>query len=192
MSQFSRIALVYCLCSSSVWAQTSQTQQPREIQKPRDTWQTPGEFQQPKGSWQVPGEIQKPGEIQSVTEQCQQRFLVGADTLFEFNQATLTPAAEKTLSQLGPMILEAGKHPVTVEGHTDAIGSSEYNQRLSEERARTVKEWLLARQYVPAAAGIEGHGKTSPVAPNAHPDGSDNPQGRQLNRRVEIVIDTCR
>jgi outer membrane protein OmpA-like peptidoglycan-associated protein len=191
MSQLGRVILVFGLCSTALPAQSSQIQQPKDIQKPRDTWQTPGEIQQPKGPWQMPGEIQKPGEIQSVTERCQQRFLIGADTLFEFDQATLTPVAEKTLAELGPMIVKAGKHPVTIEGHTDALGSSDYNQRLSEERARTVKEWLAAHQYVTATAVIKGHGKTRPVSPNTLPNGSDNPEGRRANRRVEVVIDTC-
>lgn len=58
--------------------------------------------------------------------------------------------------------------------------------------ARSVKTWLVARQAVPATTPIKGHGKSRPVASNTKPDGSDNPQGRQKNRRVEIVIDTCR
>jgi outer membrane protein OmpA-like peptidoglycan-associated protein len=55
-----------------------------------------------------------------------------------------------------------------------------------------VKTWLVARQAVPATTPIKGHGKSRPVASNTNPDGSDNPQGRQKNRRVEIVNDTCR
>jgi outer membrane protein OmpA-like peptidoglycan-associated protein len=173
-------------------AQSGQLQKPGEIQQPKGQWQVPGEIQQPKGPWQVPGEIQKPGPIQTVKEQCLQRFRMGADTLFEFDKSTLTPPAETTLTELGPMVTKAGKHPVSVEGHTDAIGPADYNQRLSEQRARTVRDWLAARGYVPATTTIKGYGKDKPVAPNTRPDGSDNPDGRALNRRVEVVIDTCR
>src|SRR5262245_51377627 len=101
-----------------------------EIQKPKDNWQTPKEIQQPKGTWQQPGEIQVPKGIQAIRteeERCSKRFLVGADALFEFDKAMLTPDAEETLTALVPLLAKAGKHPATVEGHTDAKGSDDYN-----------------------------------------------------------------
>ncbi len=155
-------------------------------QQPKGNWQKPGEIQQPKGTWQVPGEIQK------VKESCAERYRMGSDALFAFDKADLTPAAEQTLEKLGPMIRSAGKHPISVEGHTDAIGDPKYNQTLSEKRARAVRAWLADKKLVPADAPITGYGKSKPVAPNTRPDGSDNPPGRALNRRVEIVVDTCR
>jgi outer membrane protein OmpA-like peptidoglycan-associated protein len=164
-----------------------------QVQQPKSTWQTPGQIQQPKGPWQKPGDIQKAGDIQSVkTDRCHQRLTVGADALFEFNQATLTDAAQQTLATLGPMIQNTGKHPVSIEGNTDSIGTTQYNQDLSEKRAKAVEDWLVAHNYVDAAtAAVVGYGKTHPVAPNTKPDGSDNPGGRTKNRRVEVVIDTC-
>jgi outer membrane protein OmpA-like peptidoglycan-associated protein len=165
-----------------------------EIQKPRDTWQTPKEIQQPKGTWQQPGEIQVPKGIQAIRtqeERCAKRFLVGADALFAFDQATLTPDAEETLEALVPLLAKAGRHPVSLEGHTDAKGSDAYNQTLSEKRARAVKDWLVARRAIPAAASVKGWGKQRPVAPNTTADGADNPEGRQQNRRVEVVLDLC-
>lgn len=166
----------------------------QEIQKPRDTWQTPGEIQQPKGTWQQPGEIQVPKGIQAIRaqeEKCAKRFLVGADALFEFDKATLTPDAEETLNALVPLLAKAGKHPVTIEGHTDAKGADDYNQTLSEKRAQAVRTWLVAHGAVPAAALTKGWGERRPVAPNAKPDGTDDPAGRQKNRRVEVVLDLC-
>jgi outer membrane protein OmpA-like peptidoglycan-associated protein len=187
------VSLWAVLTASGVgWGQGGQAQKPGDIQQPKGTWQVPGEIKQPTGPWQTPGAIQRPGEIQTIREQCQQRFRMGADTLFAFNEWTLTPTAEKTLSELGPMIVKAGQHPVSIEGHTDAIGAADYNQRLSEQRAQAVKGWLVAHKYVPASAPARGYGKDKPVAPNVKPDGSDNPEGRQLNRRVEVVVDTCR
>ncbi len=171
-------------------------QTPGEIQQSNGTWQVPGQIEQPKGTWQTPGAIQVPKGIQAIKQvsaKCQQRLAVGADALFDFDKSDLNPDAEKTLGVLGPMILKFGHHPSSVEGHTDSIGSDEYNQRLSERRAQTVKSWLVAHNYLSASTHTTGYGRTRPVAPNTKPDGSDNPQGRQQNRRVEVVIeDTCR
>lgn len=185
-----RAALAGTVLLALAWPAAAQ----QEIQKPRDTWQTPKEIQQPKGTWQQPGEIQVPKGIQAIRtqdERCAKRFLVGADALFEFDKATLTPDAEETLSALVPLLAKAGKHPVSVEGHTDAKGSDAYNQTLSEKRAQAVKDWLVANSAVPAATSTKGWGEQRPVVPNARPDGSDDPAGRQKNRRVEVVLDLC-
>jgi outer membrane protein OmpA-like peptidoglycan-associated protein len=169
-------------------------QQPGAVQKPAGTWQTPGPIQQPQGPWQTPGDIQVPKGIQAIhaqKSQCEERLTTVADALFDFDKATLNPDAEQTLSVLGPQIAQRGKHPVTVEGHTDSIGTDAHNQALSERRAATVRDWLAAHGYVPASTPIRGYGKKRPVAPNTRPDGRDDPAGRQKNRRVEVVIQTC-
>jgi outer membrane protein OmpA-like peptidoglycan-associated protein len=161
---------------------------------PQGTWQQPKEFQKPRDTWQQPGEIQVPKGIQAIRtedERCTKRFLVGSDALFEFDKATLTPDAAETLQALVPLLIKAGKHPATVEGHTDSKGADDYNQTLSEKRARTVKDWLAAHGALPEAARIQGWGERRPVAPNARPDGSDDPAGRQKNRRVAVVLDLC-
>jgi outer membrane protein OmpA-like peptidoglycan-associated protein len=129
--------------------------------------------------------------IKSDRTGCEQRLRTVADALFEFDQATLTRDAEQTLAALGPLIAQQGAHPAVVEGHTDAIGSGAHNQRLSEQRATAVRAWLVAHHYLAPATPIRGYGKTRPVAPNTNPDGTDNPRGRQQNRRVEVVITTC-
>jgi len=165
-----------------------------EIQKPKSTWQTPGEIQQPKGPWQTPGTIQVPKGIQAIHSEagkCTQRFLVGSDALFEFDKSTLTADAEETLKALVPLLAKAGKHPATVEGHTDAKGAEAYNQTLSEKRALTVKDWLASHGALPASTPVKGWGKRKPVASNTKPDGSDDPAARQKNRRVEVVLDPC-
>jgi outer membrane protein OmpA-like peptidoglycan-associated protein len=167
----------------------------QESQKPKDNWQQPKEFQKPRDTWQTPGEIQVPKGLQAIrTEEtkCTRRFSVGADALFEFDKAALTLDAAETLNALLPLLAKAGKHPASIEGHTDAKGSDDYNQALSEKRAQTVKDWLVAKGALPAATPIQGWGKRRPVAPNAKPDGSDDPAGRQKNRRVEVVLDLCK
>ena len=122
---------------------------------------------------------------------CEHRLELVADALFDFNQSFLRSNAEETLRAVAAELAKAGKHPVTVDGHTDAIGTQEYNLTLSENRARTVRDRLAAQGYVPADTAIKGYGKLRPVAPNTFPDGRDNPEGRQKNRRVDIAINTC-
>ncbi|MBV8770738.1 MAG: OmpA family protein [Deltaproteobacteria bacterium] len=170
-------------------------QQPGEIEQPHGTWQVPGPIQQPKGPWQKPGPIQIPKGIQAIKQEsspCKNRISVGADALFDFNQSDLRSDAAETLEKLGPMIRSFRAHPIEIDGHTDSIGSLAYNQQLSDARAETVKRWLAQRDFLPASTPIRGYGKTRPIAPNRNPDGSDNPAGRQKNRRVEIVINTCK
>ena len=135
---------------------------------------------------------QKVVKVKPVTKGCTEKLTLGADALFAFGEATLTPTAQKTLALLGPTISKAGKHPVQIYGYTDSIGSEAYNQALSEQRAKSVRNWLAAHGYVKASTPIKGFGKQHPVAPNTNPDGSDNPQGRAKNRRVEVLIDTCK
>jgi outer membrane protein OmpA-like peptidoglycan-associated protein len=78
---------------------------------------------------------------------------------------------------------------VTIEGHTDGRGADDYNQKLSEARAASVKQWLVATAQVNGATiATRGWGKAKPVAPNAKPDGADDPDGRAKNRRVEVVV----
>ena len=170
-------------------------QQPGEIEQPHGTWQVPGPIQQPKGPWQKPGAIQVPKGMQAIKQEtlrCERRISVGADALFDFDRANLRSDATETLEKLGPIIRRFGTHPIEIDGHTDSIGSLAYNQQLSEARAETVKDWLVKRDLISESTPIKGYGKTHPIAPNQNPDGSDNPVGRQKNRRVEILIDTCK
>jgi outer membrane protein OmpA-like peptidoglycan-associated protein len=193
MSHATRLTSLVGLCLAIAALATPALAQ-RELQKPGPI-QKPGEFQVPKGTWQKPGEIQVPRGIQAIkseSEPCRKKLSVVADALFEFNQAALTPRAEETLGALPAILAESGRHPVSIEGHTDSIGSVDHNQTLSEQRAQAVKTWLVARQAVPATTPSKGYGKSRPVASNTNPDGTDNPEGRQRNRRVEIVLDTCR
>ena len=76
-----------------------------------------------------------------------------------------------------------------IEGHTDGKGTHPYNMKLSENRAESVKTWLVQNSSVAGSRiTTQGWGETKPVAPNKKPDGSDDPEGRQKNRRVEIVL----
>lgn len=173
---------------------TAHAQTDEQLERIRKWNPKVGEFQKP-GEIQKAGEIQVPRGIQAVrvveSVRCERRLSVGADALFAFDRSTLSPEAEETLVVLLPEIEKAGKHPVSIEGHTDAKGSDAYNDTLSEQRAQTVKQWLVARNAVPSGTKVVAYGEKKPIAPNARPDGSDDPEGRQKNRRVEVVIDTC-
>jgi outer membrane protein OmpA-like peptidoglycan-associated protein len=116
---------------------------------------------------------------------------LAADVLFDFDKADLRPAAATELDKVG-QVLRAHVHaPVRIEGHTDAVGADAYNQRLSERRAEAVAAWLVANAALDRGrVTTRGLGETRPVAPNAKPDGSDDPEGRQRNRRVEITVRT--
>jgi len=75
-----------------------------------------------------------------------------------------------------------------MSAHTDSKGADDYNLSLSDNRARSVREYILSKGIVATRIISQGYGETKPVATNINPDGSDNPEGRQLNRRVEFTI----
>ena len=109
-----------------------------------------------------------------------------ADVLFDFDKATLRPDAAGPLDKAAELIKSYPQAPLTVVGHTDSKGADDYNEALSRRRAETVANALQQRTArLPQA---EGRGEREPVAPNALPDGRDDPQGRQRNRRVQILI----
>jgi outer membrane protein OmpA-like peptidoglycan-associated protein len=109
-----------------------------------------------------------------------------SDVLFEFAKADLTPAAQQAIAAVDDEIGSGGSGAVTIEGHTDAIGSDPDNQALSERRAAAVRTALEAELGSSYQYTSVGFGETKPIAPNTKPDGSDDPDGRALNRRVEI------
>ena len=117
------------------------------------------------------------------------RIELAADVLFDFDKADLLPKAQQTLSQAADIIRDKAKGRVRIDGYTDAKGSDALNQRLSERRAAAVQAWFKTRGNLKNVSLVtQGFGAKNPVAPNTKPDGSDDPLGRQKNRRVEIVI----
>jgi len=110
------------------------------------------------------------------------------EILFDFDKSNLRPAAESTLRQVAKMIGGYPKAQVLIEGYTDSKGSDSYNAKLSDRRAVSVKSWFAQHGIAANSMQTHGWGPAKPVAPNKHPDGSDDPDGRQKNRRVEITI----
>ncbi|HYW42688.1 MAG TPA: OmpA family protein [Bryobacteraceae bacterium] len=105
-----------------------------------------------------------------------------SDVLFDFNKYTLKPGAREKMAKVSGILLAYPGLKIQVEGHTDSIGSDEYNLRLSDQRADAVHDYLVA-QGVPAdTVTARGLGKSNPVASN------ETASGRQQNRRVEMVV----
>ncbi|PZD70737.1 OmpA family protein [Acaryochloris thomasi RCC1774] len=111
-----------------------------------------------------------------------------ADVLFDFDKAELRSDALPTLQRLADLIRESGDGAIQIEGHTDSKGEEAYNQPLSERRAQAVADWLTSQGIGSDRLRSSGLGESKPVAENTNADGSDNPEGRQQNRRVEVII----
>lgn len=109
-----------------------------------------------------------------------------ADVLFDFDKSELRADATPSLDKAAELIKSYATAPLTVLGHTDGKGTDAYNDPLSLRRAEAVASALHSRTG--RQARVQGMGKRQPVAPNTTPDGRDDPQGRQLNRRVQILI----
>ena len=104
------------------------------------------------------------------------------DVLFDTNKAELKRGSKRSLEKLSAFLKKYPDRQVQIEGYTDATGSTEYNLELSERRANAVRSALTQMGVAPERITTQGYGKDSPVASN------DTPAGRQMNRRVEIVL----
>jgi outer membrane protein OmpA-like peptidoglycan-associated protein len=115
---------------------------------------------------------------------------LAADVLFDFDKSTLRPTARDALQQAASIIrANAQGSTVRIDGYTDSKGSDAYNQRLSDRRAESVRNWFVTKADLRDVNFVtKGYGARNPVAPNTKPDGSDDPDGRQKNRRVEITV----
>ena len=104
------------------------------------------------------------------------------DVLFDFGKYTLKPAARERLAKVAGIILAYPDLRLQIEGFTDNVGSDAYNQRLSEQRAAAVRDYLVSQGVPLSNTTAQGLGKNNPIAPNT------TAQGRQLNRRVDMVV----
>jgi outer membrane protein OmpA-like peptidoglycan-associated protein len=105
-----------------------------------------------------------------------------SDVLFDFDQASLKPGAREKLAKVSGILLAYPTLHMSVEGHTDSVGTDDYNLKLSERRADSVRDYLTSNGISPANISAVGLGKDGPVASN------DTATGRQQNRRVEMVV----
>jgi outer membrane protein OmpA-like peptidoglycan-associated protein len=115
---------------------------------------------------------------------------LSGDLLFDYDKAALKPEAEQALKKVAIVLSQFPESHVTVEGYTDSKGTQSTNIQLSRERAQAVKDWLVKNGGALAPSiSVKGFGEQYPVAPNTNANGTDNPLGRALNRRVSIVVE---
>jgi outer membrane protein OmpA-like peptidoglycan-associated protein len=105
-----------------------------------------------------------------------------SDVLFRSGSVELLPAARERLAKVSGIVLAYPSLHVSIEGHTDSVGSDEYNQDLSERRAQSVRDYFVRGGIPAGTVDARGFGKAEPVASN------ESPEGRQQNRRVELVL----
>jgi outer membrane protein OmpA-like peptidoglycan-associated protein len=105
-----------------------------------------------------------------------------SDVLFDTGSYTLKPGAREKLAKISGIVLAHPGLSLQIEGHTDSVGGDDFNQQLSERRADSVRDFLAQQGVAPSSITAHGFGKTQPVASN------DTPEGRQRNRRVELVV----
>ena len=105
-----------------------------------------------------------------------------SDVLFRSGSVELLPAARERLAKVSGIVLAYPSLHVSIEGHTDSVGSDEYNQDLSERRAQSVRDYFVRGGIPEGAVDARGFGKAEPVASN------ETSEGRQQNRRVELVL----
>ncbi len=107
-----------------------------------------------------------------------------SDVLFPLNSSYLTDRAKSEIDKLVNLLAEYPGASLIVDGHTDATGTEEYNQWLSEKRAESVKKYAVEKGLDEKRITTQGHGQTKPIAAN------NTKEGRQQNRRVEVTIVT--
>jgi len=107
---------------------------------------------------------------------------------YDFDDSKLRPESEVALDKLLRLLYDNPQLEIELSSHTDSRGGNRYNQKLSERRAKSVVDYLIGRGITPQRMKPVGYGELVPIAPNENPDGSDNPEGRQLNRRTEFKI----
>ena len=120
-------------------------------------------------------------------ESCGTLITLEDGVLFDFGKSEIRSDASQTLKKLADVLNNAKVPTAHIYGHTDSISDEVFNQQLSEARANAVSG-ELKKDGITATMDATGYGESKPVAPNENADGSDNPAGRALNRRVEIFI----
>ena len=111
------------------------------------------------------------------------RITITSQTAFDTDSVNIKPGFHSTLDKLADVVVRYGKTTLTIVGHTDNVGSDQYNQKLSERRALSVAQYFESRHVSPLRLATLGKGEGAPVASN------NSESGRQANRRVEIYVE---
>lgn len=131
------------------------------------------DFQQALGGSEA-AQVTREGDLLAIT--------LKGDMTFDTNSTVVRPGLYNEIDRIAQVMVQYPETQIVVQGHTDSSGSDEYNQRLSERRAETVKNLILQRGVDSSRITSMGYGESMPVASN------NTPEGRQMNRRVEIRI----
>lgn len=107
---------------------------------------------------------------------------------FDFDKSNIKAEFRPVLDEAARILSDNPNINVTIEGHTDSKGTDAYNMRLSERRARAVKQYLTSKGVAADRLTTVGRGESEPIAPNTTDRGKDNPEGRAMNRRAELKV----
>lgn len=119
------------------------------------------------------------------------RINVPETILFDFDKYNVRAQAKPTLAKINLLLRHYKNAQIFINGHTDNQGEDTYNLELSKKRSAAIKYYFINVFKVQnTRMQTKGYGKNKPIAPNNNPDGSDNPIGREKNRRVELIIKT--
>jgi len=135
-----------------------------------------------KDGQKVPFDIRDFAPVKFEEDKCQVNLTVSSGVLFDFNSYALKPEAKRVLDEVASYIVNTPYQKVVVEGHTDDVGSEDYNLKLSKQRARSVADYLIAKGVAPNRVEVVGYGESRPKYPNT------TDENRAKNRRVEIKL----
>ena len=108
--------------------------------------------------------------------------------LYDFNMASLRPESRIALDNIVEILNDNPHIKIELSSHTDSVGTDSYNFRLSQQRAQSCVDYIISKGIDKGRVIAKGYGKSKPIAPNSLPNGQDNPEGRQLNRRTAFTV----
>lgn len=137
-------------------------------------------------------ELEKVDSMESPTI-CLKHYEIGKpiilkDIYYDFDKATLRPQSLIVLDTVVSIMQDNPNIIIEMSAHTDSKGKDEYNMKLSQRRAQSCVDYLISRGIPSTRMIAKGYGESRPIAPNTLPNGKDNPEGRQLNRRTEFKV----
>ncbi|RYU91399.1 hypothetical protein EWM62_05510 [Mucilaginibacter terrigena] len=141
----------------------------------------------------VPASGEMKGDTLFNAEICLQAFkvdkpIVIKNVLYDYDKATLRPESKTVLNELVTIMKDNPQIKVELAAHTDSKGSDMYNYKLSQRRAQACVDYIISMGIDESRIYAKGYGESRPIAPNTLPNGKDNPEGRQLNRRTEFKV----
>lgn len=132
--------------------------------------------------------VDVPADTETAQPRTEERIVLGADTYFDFNQATLRPQAQATLDKIASRAKQAEEPSIEIVGHADQIGNDEYNLMLSQRRADAVRAYFVDQGVAADAIRVEARGETDPIVRCEGRQGTELVSCLQPNRRSEVMF----